>query len=76
MPSLSDGRCKGFSWKNGSYSYGLYDEFAVLAYWSGHFKKCSIYAQRMLEESYLPEAERPRVLANLRFARTKLVIDP
>ncbi len=58
------------------YSYGLYDEFAVLAYWSGHFIECSIYAQRMLEESYLPEAERPRVLANLRFARTKLVIDP
>lgn len=54
------------------YQYGLFDEFAVLAYWSGHFFESSTYAERLLQEPYLPETERARVVANLRFAQEKL----
>lgn len=56
------------------YGYGLFDEFAVLAYWSGHFEESSFYARRMLDEPFLPDAERPRIVANLQFAQDKLAI--
>lgn len=56
------------------YRYGLFDEFAVLAYWSGHFEDCSVYAKRLLEEPYIPDTERPRIVANLRFAQEKLAV--
>ncbi len=56
------------------YRYGVFDELSVLAYWSGHFEECSVYARRLLDEPHVPEAERPRILANLQFAQGKLAI--
>lgn len=54
------------------YQYGLFDEFAVLAFWSGHYDDCRDYAARLLREGQLPAMERPRVAANLEFAQQQI----
>ncbi|MGI4829057.1 MAG: hypothetical protein ACRYFU_12825 [Janthinobacterium lividum] len=56
------------------YRYGIFDEFAVLAYWSGHFAEASTYARLLLDEPSVPNLERPRIIANLRFAQEKLAM--
>lgn len=50
------------------YAYGLADEFAVNAYWCGRHRDCLEASLRALESGAVPEAERPRLLANMRFA--------
>ncbi|MDV2987911.1 UNVERIFIED_CONTAM: glycosyltransferase [Methylobacteriaceae bacterium AG10] len=54
------------------YAYGLYDEFAVNAYWCGRYRESLDASLRALEGGQVPEAERPRFLANMRFALDKL----
>jgi glycosyltransferase involved in cell wall biosynthesis len=54
------------------YEYGLLDEFAVNAYWTGAYQECLDACERILREGKCPEAERPRIEANAAFARQKL----
>ena len=54
------------------YAYGLADEVAVNAYWSGHFHEATDASLRALESAELPPGERPRLLKNLRFALDRL----
>jgi glycosyltransferase involved in cell wall biosynthesis len=54
------------------YEYGLYDEFAVNAYWSGHYRDCLDACLRAMQGGAVPAAEAPRFLANMRFALDKL----
>ncbi|GAA0269494.1 hypothetical protein LNAOJCKE_3609 [Methylorubrum aminovorans] len=58
------------------YAYGLYDEFAVNAYWCGRYRESLDASLRALEGGEVPEAERPRFLANMRFALGKLPPSP
>lgn len=48
------------------------DEFAIAAYWSGHFEESRAAARTLLAGDALPAAHRARVQANLEFAEAKL----
>ena len=54
------------------YDYGLLDELAVTAYWTGRFRECLDACQRLLDDGKLPYGERARVQANKTFALSKL----
>ena len=54
------------------YDYGLLDELAVNAYWSGAYRECLDACGRILRDGKCPEAQRPRIEANAAFARQKL----
>jgi glycosyltransferase involved in cell wall biosynthesis len=54
------------------YDYGLFDEFSVLAYWSGHYAECRDYAARILEERKIAPHERERIARNLHFASERI----
>lgn len=54
------------------YQYGLLDEYAVHAYWCQHYAECERACLEILNHPALPESERPRILANLTFAREKM----
>lgn len=54
------------------YAYGLYDEFAVNAYWCGRYRECLDACLRALQGGGVPEAEHRRFLANMRFALDRL----
>ncbi len=54
------------------YAYGLLDEFAVNAYWTGRYRECIDACQRLLNEGKIPQDMHQRVEANARFARDKL----
>lgn len=52
--------------------YGLLDEFAVSAYWSGHYQDCINACDTILGRPTLPDHERSRIMANKAFAVGKL----
>ena len=54
------------------YAYGLDDEFAVSAYWTGHDQDCAEAATRALASPLLPASERRRIEANRRFALDRM----
>ena len=54
------------------YNYGLLDEYAVNAYWAGHFQDSLDACERVLARDDLDQEARERVNANAAFARTKL----
>ena len=54
------------------YAYGLADEVSVNGYWSGHYREAADASLRALESPELPDAERPRLMQNLRFALDRL----
>jgi glycosyltransferase involved in cell wall biosynthesis len=54
------------------YEYGLLDEFAVNAYWTGHFQECFDASQRLLREGKMPTQMHDRVKKNAEFAAQKL----
>jgi glycosyltransferase involved in cell wall biosynthesis len=54
------------------YDYGLLDEFAVSAYWSGHWRESKLACDSLLAGGTLPVEHRERVIENLRFAEAKL----
>jgi GR25 family glycosyltransferase involved in LPS biosynthesis/glycosyltransferase involved in cell wall biosynthesis len=58
------------------YDYGLLDELAVNAYWSGHERDSLDASLKLLSGNTLPENQRPRILANARFALDKLPKEP
>jgi len=54
------------------YDYGLLDEFAITAYWTGRYAECVEACDRLLTEGKLPEDKRDRVQKNKGFALEKL----
>jgi glycosyltransferase involved in cell wall biosynthesis len=54
------------------YDYGLLDEFAVSAYWSGHFEDCLTACIKILEQAKIPADQRERIRRNAQFAAEKL----
>ena len=54
------------------YEYGLLDELAVNAYWTGRYAECVDACERLLREGKLPTEMRDRVLKNKDFASGKL----
>jgi glycosyltransferase involved in cell wall biosynthesis/SAM-dependent methyltransferase len=54
------------------YDYGLLDELAINGYWSGHYHESADACVQILLGETIAEHERKRILANLRFALTKL----
>ena len=54
------------------YEYGLLDEFAVNAYWTGKYAECVDACDRLMNEGKLPIEERDRVLKNRQFGIDKL----
>ena len=53
------------------YEYGLLDELAVNAYWTGKYAECVDACDRLLSEGKLPIEKRDRVLKNKEFALEK-----
>ncbi len=58
------------------YETGLLDEFAINAYWSGHYRDCLDASLKILATGKLSGANMQRVVANARFASEKLPRDP
>jgi len=58
------------------YEYGLLDELAVNAYWTGKYRECVDACDRLLREGKLPAEKRERVLKNRQFAIEKLRVTP
>jgi glycosyltransferase involved in cell wall biosynthesis len=54
------------------YDYGLLDELAINAYWTGRYEECVAACDRLLSEAKLPTDQRERVLKNKNFAVGKL----
>ncbi|WP_407530932.1 FkbM family methyltransferase [Methylobacterium oryzisoli] len=54
------------------YQYGLRDEFAVNAYWAGHYRESLEACLALLAQDALPEGYRARIAANARFACDRL----
>jgi glycosyltransferase involved in cell wall biosynthesis len=54
------------------YDYGMLDEFAISAYWSGHPLDCWDACIKILQESDLPENDRDRIRRNATFAAQQL----
>jgi SAM-dependent methyltransferase/tetratricopeptide (TPR) repeat protein len=54
------------------HEYGLLDEYAINAYWSGHYRECLDASLRILSDPNCPEGQRKRFLDNARFAAGKL----
>ncbi len=55
------------------YDYGLLDEFAVNAYWAGHYRECVDAVLRALASGKVPTDEQKRFVENARFALRKLL---
>jgi tetratricopeptide (TPR) repeat protein len=56
----------------GDYQWRAADEFAVCSYWTGHYDDTRRVCEQLLASPHLPDAERPRIAANLRFAQDAL----
>ena len=58
------------------YEYGLRDEFAVSAYWSGHYQECLNVCLEILACLTFPEGDRKRIIDNAQFALQNLTKHP
>ncbi len=56
------------------YAYGLRDEYAVNAYWAGRYRDCLSACLDLLACTEVPADDRPRHVANARFALEKLPV--
>jgi glycosyltransferase involved in cell wall biosynthesis len=63
---------KGLFVEEWIYNYGLLDEFAVHAYWAGHFAECLLASENLLRRSDIDESTRKRTEQNAGFARDRL----
>jgi len=58
------------------YDFGLLDELAVNAYWSGRYAESRDACTRLLDEGNLPTSMRERILQNRNFAMQRLAEGP
>lgn len=54
------------------YTYGMLDEYSVLAYWAGHYSESLQASEKLLQLKDLPEGYRERIERNAQFAREKI----
>jgi glycosyltransferase involved in cell wall biosynthesis len=54
------------------FDYGMRDELAVLAYWTGRYAECLSACETLLDGPDLPDSDRIRIVENMRFARAAL----
>jgi hypothetical protein len=54
------------------YEFGLLDEFAINAYWSGHYHEAVGAGLQLLGERKVPAQARPRIFTNARLAMDKV----
>lgn len=54
------------------YEYGLLDEMALCAYYTGRYQESLAACERLLREGKLPQSQRERIEANAKFSRQKL----
>lgn len=54
------------------HDYGLLDEYAVVAYWTGHYRECLNACVQLLKDGNLPAQDRQRIYDNANFAVTGL----
>lgn len=55
-----------------AYQRGILDEYAVNAYWTGHYVECLDACLKLLESGKVDAAQVPRIAANARYAREML----
>ena len=58
------------------YDYGLRDEYAVNAYWSGHYRECLDASVELLATATLAPGDLRRVIGNARLAAERLPPSP
>ncbi len=54
------------------YSFRVWDELAVAAYWTGRYQECADVCIRLLADGAVPAAHLERVIANRNFAQAQL----
>ena len=54
------------------YDYGMLDEFAVAAYWAGHYRDCLDACNALLAAGRIPSDQSGRIEANAQAARDRL----
>jgi hypothetical protein len=54
------------------YDYGLLDEFAVNAFWSGHYWECANACLQILSRDKAPPGDRRRTIRNAQFALDRM----
>lgn len=57
----------------GIYEWALLDEFAIHAYWTGHYRESRIASIQLLQEGKYPPDQKERIEANLKFATDAIV---
>jgi hypothetical protein len=55
------------------YEWMLLDEFAIAAYWAGHFKESRQASIALLQSGRFPPDQKERIEANLKFATEELM---
>ena len=53
------------------WDYGIDDEFSISSYWSNHYKEGYEVTEQLLKK--IPENQKPRVLKNLEYLKSKII---
>ena len=54
------------------YNYAMMDEFAIAAYWAGHYRESYDICQKLVKNPKFPKDQLPRLHQNISFAKDKL----
>ena len=57
----------------GIYEWAILDEFAIHAFWTGHYRESRTASIQLLNENKFPADQRERIEANLKFATDAIV---
>ena len=60
----------GLFLENWIWDYGIYDEFTISCYWSGHYKEGLEVSEKLLDK--IPEEQKERILKNTGYLKEKL----
>ena len=56
--------------ENWIWDYGIYDEFTISCYWSGHYKEGLEVSEKLINK--IPEEQKERILKNIGYLKEKL----
>lgn len=57
----------------GIYEWALLDEFAIAAYWTGHYRESRIASIQLLKDGKFPPDQKDRIEANMKFASESIL---
>ena len=60
----------GLFLENWIWDYGIYDEFTISCYWSGHYKEGLEVSEKLIDK--IPEEQKERILKNIGYLKEKL----